>query len=83
LSSGNLGIIDPKAQSEALLAKLFLRRLAPRGEPWKDILRHQADWVHLPVHMKGPNIPDKNWLFVAPSLNKQNAHSGIASLAFG
>jgi hypothetical protein len=29
LSSGDLGIIDPKAQSEALLAKLLVRGLAP------------------------------------------------------
>ncbi len=40
LSSGGLRIIDPKAQSEALLAKLLVRGLAPRGEPWKEILRH-------------------------------------------
>jgi len=43
LSNGGLGIIDPKAQSEALLAKLLVRGLAPGGEPWKEILRHQVD----------------------------------------
>jgi hypothetical protein len=32
-SQGGLGIIDPKTQSEALLAKLFIRGLAPGGEP--------------------------------------------------
>ncbi len=40
LSSDGLGIIDPKAQSETLLAKLLVRGLAPRGKPWKKILRH-------------------------------------------
>jgi hypothetical protein len=33
LSNGGLGIIDPKAQSEALHAKLLVRGLAPGGEP--------------------------------------------------
>jgi hypothetical protein len=70
LFSGGLGIIDPKAQSEALLAKLLVRGLAPGGEPWKEILRHRADQVHLPVHGKGPSIPDINWLFAAPKLKK-------------
>ncbi len=50
---GGLGIIDPKAQSKALLAKLLMRGLAPRGEPWKEILKHQANQVHLPVYGKG------------------------------
>jgi hypothetical protein len=43
LSSGGLGIIDPKAQSEALFAKLLVRGFAPGGEPWKEILRHRTD----------------------------------------
>jgi len=34
-SPGGLGIIDPRAQLEALLAKLLTRGLAPGGEPWK------------------------------------------------
>jgi len=33
IAKGGLGIIDPKSQSEALLAKLLVRGLAPRGEP--------------------------------------------------
>jgi hypothetical protein len=33
LFSSGLGIIDPKAQSEALLAKFLVRGLAPGGEP--------------------------------------------------
>ncbi len=33
ISQGGLGIIDPKTQSEALLAKLLVRGLAPGGEP--------------------------------------------------
>ncbi len=42
----------------------------PGGEPWKEILRHRADQVHLSVHGKGPNILDINWLFVAPNLKQ-------------
>jgi hypothetical protein len=42
-TKGGLGIIDPKTQSEALLSKLLIRGLAPRGEPWKELLRHRAD----------------------------------------
>jgi hypothetical protein len=34
-SKGGLGIIDPRAQSEPLLAKLLTRGLASGGEPWK------------------------------------------------
>jgi hypothetical protein len=37
-AQGGLGIIDPKAQLEALLAKLMVRGLAPGGEPWKEII---------------------------------------------
>ncbi len=43
LSCGGLRIIVFKAQSEALLVKLLVRGLAPRGEPWKEILKHKAD----------------------------------------
>jgi hypothetical protein len=32
-SQGGLGIIDPKTQFEALLAKLLIRGLEPGGEP--------------------------------------------------
>ncbi len=32
IAKGGLGIIDPKSQSEALLAKLLVRGLAPRGQ---------------------------------------------------
>jgi len=37
-SQGGLGITDPKAQSEALLAKLFIKGLAPGREPWKELV---------------------------------------------
>jgi hypothetical protein len=49
---GGLGIIDPKSQSEALLAKILVRSLAPGGEPWKELIRHKADQVRFPVHGK-------------------------------
>jgi hypothetical protein len=70
LSSDGLGIINPKAQFEALLAKLLVRRFALGGKPWKEIIRHRTDQVHLLVHKKGPSILDINWLFVAPKLKQ-------------
>jgi hypothetical protein len=69
-AQGGLGIIDPKTQSEALLAKLLVKGLAPGGEPWKELVRHKADQIKLPVHGKGPNTPNINWLFAAPKLKK-------------
>jgi hypothetical protein len=38
-----MGIIDPKNQFEAFLAKLLVKGFALRGEPWKKILKHRAD----------------------------------------
>jgi hypothetical protein len=43
IALGGLGVTDPKSQSEALLAKLFVRGLAPGEEPWKELVRHKAD----------------------------------------
>ncbi len=48
-SQGGLEIIDPKTQSEALLAKLLIKGLELGGEPWKELLRHKANQVMLPV----------------------------------
>ncbi len=70
IAKGGLGIIDPKIQSEALLAKLLVRGLTPGREPWKELIRHHADRTKLPVHGKGPDIPDINWIFVAPKLKR-------------
>jgi hypothetical protein len=67
---GGLGVIDPKTQSEALLAKFLVKGLALGGEPWKELLRHRADQTRLPVHGKGPNTSDINWLFAAPKLKR-------------
>jgi hypothetical protein len=69
-SQGGLGIIDPKTQSEALLAKLLIRGLAPGGEPWKELLRHKANQVKLPIHGLGPNTQDINWMFAATKLKR-------------
>jgi hypothetical protein len=65
-----LGIINPKTQSEALLAKLLIRGLALGEEPWKELIRHKADQIKLPVQGKGPNTHDINWLFAAPKLKR-------------
>jgi len=69
-AQGGLGIIDPKTQSEALLAKLLIRGLALGGEPWKEFITHKADQIRLPVHSRGPNTLDVNWLFTAPKLKR-------------
>jgi hypothetical protein len=42
-SQGGLGVTDPKSQMEALLAKLFIRGLAPDEEPSKELVWHNAD----------------------------------------
>jgi len=69
-TKGGLGIIDPKTQSEALLAKLLVRGLTPGGEPWKELLRNKIDQVKLPVHAMGPNTQDIHWLFSSPKLKR-------------
>jgi hypothetical protein len=69
-AQGGLGIIDPKVQSEALLAKLFIRGLAPGGEPWKELLRHRFNQVRLPVHGLGPSTQDINWMFAATKFKR-------------
>jgi hypothetical protein len=69
-SQGGLGIIDPKAQSEALLAKLMIRGLSPGGEPWKEIIRSKVNQIKLPVHNMGPDTSDVNWIFAAPKLKR-------------
>jgi hypothetical protein len=69
-SRGGLGIIDPRAQSEALLAKLLTRGLAPGGEPWKELIKHKAEQTKLQVHSKGPNTADINWIFAAKKFKK-------------
>jgi hypothetical protein len=74
---GGLGVTDPKSQSEALLAKLFIKGLAPGGEPWKELVQHKADQTRLPVHGKGPSNVDLNWLLAAPKLKRlQNSMWG-------
>jgi len=72
-SRGRLGIIDPRAQSEALLAKLLTRGLAPGGEPWKELIRHKAEQTKLQVHSKGPSTADINWIFAAKKLKKTHS----------
>jgi hypothetical protein len=69
-TKGGLGIIDPRTQSEALLTKLLIRDLEPRGKPWKELLRHKADQVRLLVHALGPNTQDIHWLFYCPQTQK-------------
>jgi len=70
ISQGGLGIIDPKTQLEALLAKFLIRGLAPGGEPWKELLKHKANQIRLSVHGMGPTTQDVNWLFVATKLKR-------------
>ncbi len=70
LTQGGLGVIDPKSQSEALLAKLLVRGLAPGGEPWKELVWYNAGLTKLPHHGKDPSTPDFNWLLAAPKLKR-------------
>ncbi len=69
-AQGGLGIIDPKAQCEALLAKLLIRGLSPGEEPWKEFIQSKVDQIKLPVHSMGPDISDVNWIFAAPKLKR-------------
>jgi hypothetical protein len=57
-SSRGLGIINPKAQLEALLTKLLVKGLSLGCELWKMILRHHANQVQFLIHGKG--IRNKN-----------------------
>jgi hypothetical protein len=68
IAKGELGIINPKSQSEALLVKLLVRGLALGGQPWKELIRHHADQTRLPVHGKRPDTTDIHWIFAAPKL---------------
>jgi hypothetical protein len=70
IAKGGMGIIDPKTQSEVLLTKLLVRGLAPSGEPWKELIRHHVDQTKLPVHGKGPDTPNINWIFATPKLKR-------------
>ncbi len=70
IPQGGLGIIDPKTQLEALLAKLLVRGLAPGGELWKELLRHKANQIKLPVHGMGPTTQDINWMFTTTKLKR-------------
>ncbi len=70
IPQGGLGIIDPKTQSEALLAKLLVRGLALGGEPWKELLRHKTNQIKLSVHGMGPTTQDINWMFTATKLKR-------------
>ncbi len=69
-AQGGLEVTDPKSQSEALLAKLFVRGLTPGDEPWKELVRHKADHTRLLIHDKGPTNPNFNWLLAAPKLKR-------------
>jgi hypothetical protein len=69
-TQGGLGIIDPKTQSEALLAKLLIRGLTPGGKPWKKFVRRKTNQIKLPVHDLGPSVSDINWMFAASKLKR-------------
>jgi len=53
-----------------LLAKLLIKDLALSGEPWKELIRNKVDQIRLPVHNKGPDISNVNWIFAAPKLKR-------------
>jgi hypothetical protein len=77
-AQGGLGIIDPKAQSEALLAKLLVRGLAPGGEPWKEIIRNKVDQIKLPVHRWAQTFRMSTRFLLRQSSKESNARCGRA-----
>ncbi len=60
-SSGGLGIIDPVAQSKALLAKMVVRSLQPGEEVWKTLMKRRMSLCS-PV-VGGPWKSDIRWIF--------------------
>ncbi|CAM6016855.1 unnamed protein product [Sphagnum balticum] len=46
------------------------KRTRPGGEPWKELVWHNAGQTKLPHHGKGPSTPDVNWLLAAPKLKR-------------
>ncbi|CAK9872041.1 unnamed protein product [Sphagnum jensenii] len=60
----------PKDPIGGLVGQAASQRPSPGGEPWKEFIRHKADQIRLPMHGKGPNTLDINWLFAAPKLKR-------------
>jgi len=61
----------PKDPIEGPTSQVAGQRSGPGGgEPWKELIMQKADQTRLPVHGKGPNTPDINWLFAAPKFKQ-------------
>ncbi len=60
---GGLGIIDPKAQVEALLAKLVVHGLMSRTKPWKDLFKRRMNMLQLQGKTCFVMPPNISWLF--------------------
>jgi len=60
---GGLGIIDPKAQAKALLAKLVVHGLMSRTKPWKNLFRRRTNMLQLQGKTCFIMPPNISWLF--------------------
>jgi len=60
---GGLGIIHPKTEAEALLAKLVVRGLMLRTKPWKDLFIRKTNMLHLQGKTYFIMLANINWLF--------------------
>jgi hypothetical protein len=69
-SPGGFGNNKPKGVVRGPVGQTVGQRTIAGGEPWKEMVRYKADQIRLPVHNKGPNIRDINWLFAAPRLKR-------------
>ena len=63
---GSLGIIDPELQSQALLGKLVIRGLTPRGQTWKLLL--QQGLSTCTPQRGGDWQPSIRWIFTLAPL---------------
>jgi len=79
VEEGELGLIDPFLQTQALLAKLMVRCLAPGEEPWKSLLRYKIE--------QGRPLEDAKWhrahtwLLFSKGLKREN-HSSLVTAKY-
>jgi len=46
MSKGDIKVLDPQLQANALLAKILIRGLSPSWVPWKTFIRHKISNTH-------------------------------------
>ena len=68
---GGIKNFDPCAQAQALLAKMVVRGLLPRPEPWKYLIQHKIKSLQL--SLGGAWRKDDSWLFSAKKVINQGS----------